>query len=1251
MVQQQPGEEYQFNQIDDKYERDEIAENINDPFGELLRNVKGETNTTQNRANEPDDFDPNSDLLSMINKVTGTKHEYHNGQIVTAAELEVRKKEEDHFEFSDSMELEEPEGVKTDENKSTESEEVISEGEDNTMDGSIEMEKVQEDDIEGENQDDISFDEIQDQEEEEIEFPEEQEQEEGEGDNDKSEVVDEEFYSDIENEEEEELEEFDGSDLFEDEEIEEEEIDVNEEDDESYEEESGNDESDTIIDNEEIEEEINDDEEYDENNDEEISSDDESNDIIDNEESEENESFDDNEEEEEGYDVNHIEIDIEHSEEAKKYFGDVLFSNASEQLRPYFDNESVNIAEVDDDGRMDLICPICGASVDVKSLTEDDSYDFSKRWFNQHVKINNDYEFEYIDCENCKLAIKRRWAAKQQLANPHLLTSIIYITDALGINVAINDTLDLVPTNKIPNVDKKILQLMYPTDRFICVDNVDQIYVFTYLSLIETFKEIVDELDTKDDWENPWDKYLHWLENDSQGLIAKEFKDKGYGMQLNWLRNEMAVSFENDRFVEEDNNTVYCMHNCSDCPQEFTCDNLNELIEHTFTMNGDSSKCSIFAELKKDSVENLSIENLPPLTEEEIDCIKRHKPKADELEPYIMSYLKVEKYKNLDKKFIKELGVRDWITATLQSEKSKKATENLDKELFGFSDDDDQIIKMDGRSTQREGLDYRNDKSDNWKEDEYSSWINEENRRRKERMEDGRVRAEDMLKGISEDEDDIDPALEDLTLKDSFKKSPFYEMLQYVIGDREKNTAQIQVQCNKNTNYVPIIDTSTGFRFVCIETDDSVVRMYNFNPITLSSNVAFWFREHRNSYRTYALYKCDVKAKKRQIAAAIVKLINYGTSYSPKRICRLMDNYIPVYNTERVICDKFFEQHSLLAFDRFSIESLIVLGIINNDKYKDSYVYKRKEIYRNQIERFSKNKMMSSEGANISGLAGIKYYAVNQTNMQKEVIGRTYIITQYTENANLLLENGLWYCILALMKEHEKIYNSGRRLGSDRIWMEISFEFDRATVPSPIITTMLAEDGCLAEDTRNYVGVDFEVNRDYKGMTLNSTVYAGIIPDPADRRPGLRRDDAIIDIRWFKTEALMKKFFGNEIGPDVRLTTQEEKQSFLKKRGYDDDFTIPEAMRFDVRADTLRELINGDSYRTLEMMSFKNYNQEQVDSILGDHNAAIVRECMGPIWEELAKKAPSDILGNTLKKIGQNLDMNFIKDVISQFRK
>ena len=1222
------GEEYQFNQTDDnKYEHDDISRKINDPFGELLQHVKGEKpDSVQKEVNKIDpSVDVNNDLNSMINKITG-----QNQKLVEAAKLELREKEKDHFEFSDSMKLEDDEGVE-DENKTTENQEIIIEGENNPMDNTEEIEEIQESDDEGENQNNISFNETEEQQEE---------TEEESDDEDSPEVVDEEFYNDIENEED---EEYDGADLLDEEEKEENNDEEDYEYDENYEDsedESDGDESDNFDDDGESEDdEIIEDEELEDGSEFKTGLED----ILD-----ENETL---EEDEEEYDTNHIEIEVENSEEAKKFFGDVLFANASEQLRPYFDNEAINIAEVDDDGKMDLICPICGASVDAKSLSEDDAYDFSKRWFNKHVKINNDYEFEYIDCENCKLAIKRRWAAKQQLANPHLLTSIIYITDALGIQVAINDTLDIVPTNKIPNVNKKILQLMYPTDKFICVDDVDQIYVFTYLSLIETFKEIVDSLDTKEDWENPWEKYLHWLEEDVEGLVAKEFKDKGYDLQLKWLKNEMAVSFENDRFVEEDNNTVYCMHNCSDCPQEFSCDNLNELIEHAFTMNGDSSKCSIFAELKKDSIENLSIENLPPLTEEEIDCIKRHKPKSEDLEPYIMSYLKVEKYKNLDKKFIKELGVRDWITVTLQSEKSKKASENLDKELFGLSDDDDQIVKMDGRSTKREGLDYRNDKSDNWKEDEYSSWIHEENRKRRERMEEGRVRAEDMLRGISEDEDDIDPALEDLTLKDSFKKSPFYEMLQYVIGDKEKNTAQIQVQCNKNTNYVPIIDTSTGFRFVCIETDDSVVRMYNFNPISLSANVAFWFREHRNSYRTYALYKCDVKYKKRQIAAAIVKLINYGTSYPSKRICRLMDNYIPVYNTEKVICDKFFDQHSLLAFDRFGIESLIVLGIINNDKYKDSYVYKRKEIYKNQIERFSKNKMMSSEGANISGLAGIKYYAVNQTNTQREIIGRTYIITQYTENANLLLENGLWYCILALMKEHEKIYNSGRRLGSDRIWMEISFEFDRATIPSPIITTMLAEDGCLAEDTRNYIGTDFEVNRDYKGMTLDSTIYAGIIPDPADRRPGLKRDDAIIDIRWFKTEALMKKFFGNEIGPEVRLTTQDEKQNFLRKRGYDDDFTIPEAMRFDVRVDTLRELLSGDAYRTLEMMSFKHYNQEQVDSILGDHNAAIVRECMGPIWEELAKKAPSDILGNTLKKIGQNIDMNFIKDVIGQLRK
>ena len=69
------------------------------------------------------------------------------------------------------------------------------------------------------------------------------------------------------------------------------------------------------------------------------------------------------------------------------------------------------------------------------------------------------------------------------------------------------------------------------------------------------------------------------------------------------------------------------------------------------------------------------------------------------------------------------------------------------------------------------------------------------------------------------------------------------------------------------------------------------------------------------------------------------------------------------------------------------------------------------------------------------------------------------------------------------------------------------------------------------------------------------------------------------------------------------------------------------------------------------MISFNHYNQEQIDSIIGDHNAQIVRDCMGPVWEEIAKKAPSSILGNTLKKIGQNIDMNLVKDILGQFKR
>ena len=907
-------------------------------------------------------------------------------------------------------------------------------------------------------------------------------------------------------------------------------------------------------------------------------------------------------------------------------FDGVLTTTNGSSLIAYFNNNEKNTIEGTVDGLiLKALCPICGSEI----FNKDDNVYYSKDVFNpkdlycKEIKLDKNNSVEYLCCPNCCENIKNDYKKSGIIHNRNISVLIKYIAGVFNLEYSFDESYKLM--KELP---------LYITDVVYLFDNdTKRKYFFSLLDLINILKEYFESNNIEDVDKQVLENILELEDNESINKIRKFFNSNENKFKIEVINKCGPLSGIVKNNVDSD---IKCGYNCKGCPNDFTFDNIQEFYEYNFLhITGDKETCKLYKLVEDD--EKLTIDKLPELTKKEIDTLVKNKPTEKDLEKYKNKFSKEFD----DEELIDELSIREYI-------KDKIKEENLSKQNKKLSEENETTFTMDeeGDSEEyikKEKFDKENDSVENWFDDNVEIERKKREKEKEDRINYKKVSSEEILSGIEKTNDDIDPALEDMTLEETFINSPFYKVVEYVRMNKA-NSAKLKVQLGSKTSYIPVIDFSTGVRIICIDTDDYEIPLYKLNPIDISNEIPFYYREHLNDYNTYTLYKCDAKYKALQIAMAIVKLVNFKTSYPKRRICHIMDNYIPLYNTEREICNLFFQKHSTLAFDRFHVDSLIVLGLLNDDKYKDSYVENKREIYKSRIEKFSKQK---NEGVLMSALAGIKYYSsiIRDSYGTGAIIGKKYVITQYTENIHLMLDNGFWYCILALMKEHEMVYNANRDISQPRVFMEISFEVDRATIPSPILLEMIRNDGCLDPSNRSYSGEELEVSNSYKGLTVNSTKHAGLIPNPNDRVFGRIKDEAVIDVRYFGDKRAMQLFFDNVNLDNEELNTPLDKKNFLIKKGYDVEFTIPESIRIDIKSNGLKNLLTSDAFRTLrkEQLKDRNWTKEKIEDIISECNASSISNIMGPIWDSFKDNIDNKFIKNAIENIGKNIKPSDLK--------
>ena len=959
------------------------------------------------------------------------------------------------------------------------------------------------------------------------------------------------------------------------------------------------------------------------------------------------------------------------SEKLKELFDNSLVSNDGEYSHKEFflenhnknnlllkTNNEYNVTEVEE-----AYCPICGSRLEKYDKAELEN--FVEEYADKYFKMDKNSSFQYIDCETCTESIKSNGV------NNFLLSLNEVICDSVGLK------LDKKLTKKIYGNNYKI----YPTSNFIAIENDGTKRIFSLSSLCEyikksfiksafhkplvyngeEIKEIYDNIKKLID-QNDKVVYNHNTAEYNFENLTMENDEKIVKLIIDFIESSHPIVKEvYDRFITENQiNTIYdktcfcsiketeegydvdCKINrCKKCPKEWSMESYEELVNYAIEINVDEtneSNCKLF----NDYINTLESEKMEfqPLTDEEYKILKDNFPSDKILNEY------KEQYKDqISEDNLEEYAIRKYIEDKKKELEIKKNNSIIEDEFI--SSDEEIEINMDSENlssakTRRA--------ASHWEEVEEEEHIRKAEKERKERMEYGKVDGDDLLSDIEvDDEEEIDPALENKTLLESLKESVFYKMVRHIKAD-SKNKATFKFRLNKDTNYIPILDCSTGLRFVLVETDDPTLRTYLICPITLSSHIPFYFREHKYDFKTYVLYKCNVKNKFEQTVSAMVKLINYNNGYPKNRICRLGEDYVPVYTTEQDVADLFFKVHSPYSMDLFHVESLVIVGIIDENKFKNSVMRNKRNFYKEEIEKYTKYKYRTSAiNDNLTAaVAGIRFYANKiKDSTGTRVVAYHYVITQYTEATGLMLENGLWYAVIALMKEHDMRHNENRMEGAPRVQIQISFDLDRTAPPSPILLDLIRQDGCL-DDRNNWVGRDLEVADRSKGLAVESAEFAGLIPDPNMRQLDNIRDESIIDIRYLKDEKFIRRIF-KEVSSDIPLKTIEDKEEFFMKKGFDLNFTVPEGMRFDVRAEALLTLYESDVMDKFKKVSIHNYSEEMLDKIVSD-NAEDVQSILGPVWSKLAEDAPTDFLKNVMEKVGKNLDMKTLGSIINMFK-
>lgn len=415
-----------------------------------------------------------------------------------------------------------------------------------------------------------------------------------------------------------------------------------------------------------------------------------------------------------------------------------------------------------------------------------------------------------------------------------------------------------------------------------------------------------------------------------------------------------------------------------------------------------------------------------------------------------------------------------------------------------------------------------------------------------------------------------------------FYEGPFYKIFKEVMtSDRCADMSKVfmKIIINPDTSFIPIVDFSTGVRFVCVDSGD--VDQYRIHALALGRQIPFSFSTvKRYEVRTRVLYSDMCINRPVATIFAIKKLVAFG-SWNKKRIITLQNNFAMAYTTET----KFVEMFENGDPDSKNPENCVnitrkpknsSIGIIALDKKsaRDRQALRRRQ-GKKILERMANGgyyeEELSPNDYDIHFIIGADIIC-NDRDLVNPAIAPDlrcvhYQITRYAECNSVVILDGLQVLCAAIIKEHFKKYGNTTKYS-------IEFEYDPTELLTPGVMALIDNHDGLEPST-------------YKRSNPMSIVSTYIMPPSRLKMEGIFEfEKGRVDGRNFNA-ATIGAHYPQELWSRYNLSTIEGRAEFLRSRGFE-EFWQPAIAVFDVMPYVLRIIEVGSLINELCDISLQN---------------------------------------------------------------
>lgn len=404
-----------------------------------------------------------------------------------------------------------------------------------------------------------------------------------------------------------------------------------------------------------------------------------------------------------------------------------------------------------------------------------------------------------------------------------------------------------------------------------------------------------------------------------------------------------------------------------------------------------------------------------------------------------------------------------------------------------------------------------------------------------------------------------------------FYESPFYKILKEVMtSDRcaDMSHVYMKVIINPDTSFVPVVDFSTGIRFVCIDSAD--VDQYRIHALALARSIPFSFAgKRRNEVRTRVLYSDMCRNRPVATIMSMKKLIAFD-HWNPKHIISLQHNYAIAYTTEKQYVEMFENgdpdsrnPENCVNITKKPKTCSIGVIALERKSIRDRQAMRRKQ-GKKVLERmanggwYNNEEDMNVNDFNIHFVLGADVIANDRDLVNPAIAPEDrcvhYQITRYCECNSVVILDGLQTICTCIVKEHFKKYGHSTRYS-------IEFEYDPTELLSPGVMALID----------NHDGLELSTYKRSNPMSIMSTY---IMPPSRLKMEGVFEfEKGRVDPRNFNAATLSVNY-PRELWSRYQINTVEGRADFLRSRGFE-EFWQPATAVFDVMPYVLKIIESG----------------------------------------------------------------------------